>query len=247
MSNYLGREPRLGRANLRVLIMGAGDGIGLACARAFAGHGADLLLSDSDGAALSHAAREVEARGLFCDVASEASVAIFAAEVQSSFSPLDVLINAAGRSYVRTLGTMRITRALLPMMRTDGGRKDIVNIAHMSAAADHCPFPYAASTNAFASLSDALAENVRGTKVVLTTIMPREMGGGYAGPIDDAPTHPRNARSLRRFHCEISNLDAFATRIVAAVHAPRSRRRSKAPTRTATAAVETRSARKSQC
>ena len=247
MSIYLGPEPRFGRTKLRVLIMGAGGGIGLACARAFAGHGADLLLSDIDGAALRHATHEVGARGLFCDVASEASVAIFAAEILGSFSPLDVLINAAGQSYVRTLGTMRITRALLPMMRRDGGRKDIVNIAHMNAAADHCPFPYAASTKAFACLSDALAENVRGTKVVLTTIMPREMDGACDAPIDDALAHPRNARSRRRFHCEISNLDAFATKIVAAVHAPRSRRRIKSPARTATAAVATRPARKSQC
>lgn len=247
LSIYRVPESHSGRANLRVLIMGAGGGIGLACARAFAGFGADLLLSDSDGAALSHAARELEARGLFCDVASEASVAIFAAEVQSSFSPLDVLINAAGRSYVRTLGTMRITRALLPMMRRDGGRKDIVNIAHMNAVADHHPFPYAASTKAFASLSDALAENIRGTKVVLTTILPREMDGAFGSRIDDSPAHPRNVSALRRFHCEISNVDAFATKIVAAVHAPRSRRRIKASVRTATVAVEMRPTKKCQC
>ena len=128
-------EPRFGRAKLRVLIVGAGAGVGLACARAFAERGAELMLSDIDGPALKRATQEIGGNGIFCDVASEASVAIFAAEVQRSFGSLDVLINAAGKSYVRTLGTMRVSRALVPMLRRDGGRKDIVNVAHMSAGA----------------------------------------------------------------------------------------------------------------
>ena len=45
-------------ANLRVLITGAGSGIGYACARAFAGQGADLILSDIDGPALKRAASD---------------------------------------------------------------------------------------------------------------------------------------------------------------------------------------------
>jgi NAD(P)-dependent dehydrogenase (short-subunit alcohol dehydrogenase family) len=160
-------------ANLRVLITGAGRGIGYACARAFAERGADLILSDIDGPALKRAASDFHALGRFCDVASEASVAVFIAEVLKSYASLDVLINAAGRSYVRNLGTLRITRALLPMMKSDGGEKHIVNIASMGAAAPSgCHFPYAASQEAFDRLSDALAENVRGTKIALTTVVP---------------------------------------------------------------------------
>jgi len=184
-----GAEPRFG-ANLRVLITGAGGGIGYACARAFAGQGADLILSDIDGPALKRAATGFGALGRFCDVASEASVAVFTAEVLKSYPTLDVLINAAGRSYVRNLGTLRITRAFLPMMKSDGNKKDIVNIAPMGGAArGACHFPYAASQEAFDRLSEALAENVRGTKIALTTVVPslpsnrREPDGSFTTAI----------------------------------------------------------------
>lgn len=172
MAFHSGSGPRSG-ANLRVLITGAGDGIGYACASAFAAQGADLILSDIDGPALKRAATKFGALGRFCDVASEASVAVFTAEVLKSYASLDVLINAAGRSYVRNLGTLRITRAFLPMMKGDGGNKHIVNIAPMGAAGRGvCHFPYAASQEAFERLSQALAENVRGTKIALTTVVP---------------------------------------------------------------------------
>lgn len=172
MAFHSGSGPRSG-ANLRVLITGAGAGIGYACASAFAAQGADLILSDINGPALKRAASNFDAVGRFCDVASEASVAVFTAEVLKSYASLDVLINAAGRSYVRNLGTMRITRAFLPMMKRDGGNKHIVNIASMAPSPSHgCTFPYAASQEAFDRLSEALSENVRGTKIALTTVVP---------------------------------------------------------------------------
>jgi len=185
--------PRSG-ANLRVLITGAGGGIGYACARAFADKGADLILSDIDGQALKLASSSLGALGRFCDVASEASVAIFTAQVLKSHASIDVLINAAGKRYVRNLGTMRVTRAFLPMMKTDGHKKDIVNVASMggSLSPGDYPFPYAASQEAFDHLSEALAENVRGTNVVLTTVVPRllpsgpDRDGALAAPRSDA-------------------------------------------------------------
>lgn len=197
--------------------MGASAGVGLACARAFAESGAELLLSDIDGPALNRVAHEVGGGGLLCDVSSEASVAIFAAEVERSFAPPNILINAAGRSYVRALGTMRVSRALLPMMKRTGGRKDIVNIADMNADEDDCLFPYAASTRAFASLADALDENVRGTAVVVTTIMPWDEQAADYEDDGDAPARPMPA--LRRFACDTSACEAFAAKLVAAVDA----------------------------
>ena len=183
---YSGGGPWSG-AKLRVLITGAGGGIGYACARAFAERGADLILSDIDGQALKLASSNLCAIGRFCDVASEASVAIFAAEVFKSHASIDVLINAAGKGYVRNLGTMRVTRAFLPMMKNDGAKKDIVNVASMARppAQSGCSFPYAASQDAFDRLSEALAESVRGTAVALTTVIPRsrpEMESGVGSP-----------------------------------------------------------------
>ena len=63
----------------RVLITGGATGIGLACAQALCARGADLILCDNDAQSLRDAAEELGALGRFCDVASEASVAVFAA------------------------------------------------------------------------------------------------------------------------------------------------------------------------
>jgi NAD(P)-dependent dehydrogenase (short-subunit alcohol dehydrogenase family) len=158
----------------RVLVTGAANGVGLACARALAGPATALFLADYDAPALQRAGLELGATTLFCDVASEAGVAIFAADLRRLTGSLDLLINAAGPSYVRTLGTMRICRELLPLMKKDSRPKDLVNVAQLTAPPANCPFPYAASTHAFAALSDALADQLRGTSVRLTTVLPSE-------------------------------------------------------------------------
>lgn len=189
LSIHSGPEPRFGRAKPCVLVMGASTGMGLACARAFAAHGAYLVLADKDQDSLKQAARELGGIGLYCDVASEASVSAFAAQMTSAFSTVDVLINAAGQSYVRTLGTMRVTRALMPMLERGGGRTDIVNIADFGTHPDPSSFPYAASTQAFASLSHALAEAMRGTRLVLTTIMPPREAGEWSTELFSPPHH----------------------------------------------------------
>src|SRR5690242_9192967 len=97
---------------LRVLVSGAASGVGLACAEAFAARGAELVLTDHDGTGLTRAAERLGAHSRFCDSISDASVAILAADIAEQVPSLDVLINAAGRAYVRTLAMTRMTRAL---------------------------------------------------------------------------------------------------------------------------------------
>jgi NAD(P)-dependent dehydrogenase (short-subunit alcohol dehydrogenase family) len=176
-----------------VLITGGGSGVGLACARAFAARGARLLLCDSDGQALSRAGVELGAFTHFCEVTSESSVAIFAAEVFGRFPDLDVLINAAGDGYVRTLGMMRVTLAFLPAMRRPKTPKLVFNIAPDFAPPDHgeALFPNVASPRNFRRLSASLAVQARGSAVRVMTIMPRRaigapMGGAISTRCDPA-------------------------------------------------------------
>ena len=65
----------------------------------------------------------------FCDAIEDNSVAIFAAEIAEKFSSIDVLINAAGRGYVRALAMMRMTRAFMPLLRRASGQRMLFDIA----------------------------------------------------------------------------------------------------------------------
>ena len=161
-------------SGLRVLVSGAADGVGLACAYAFAERGAELILTDSDGAGLTRATDGAGGFSRFCDVVSEASVAVFAAEIAARYPSIDVLINAAGRAYVRTLGMMLMSRALMPLLRRGTGRRLIVNLA---PAGGFVPgdrmFPYAGSREGFDALSDALVEQTRGSQIGVVSITPQ--------------------------------------------------------------------------
>jgi NAD(P)-dependent dehydrogenase (short-subunit alcohol dehydrogenase family) len=157
---------------LRVLISGSAEGVGLACAHAFAERGAELILTDSDGAGLTRATDSLGGFSRFCDVVSEASVAVFAAEIDARFDSIDVLINAAGEGYVRTLGMTQMTRALLPILRRGNGRRLIVNVAPAGGMTAQGMFPYASSREGFQGLSDALADQTRGSLIDVVSITP---------------------------------------------------------------------------
>jgi len=163
---------RAANRNLRVLISGAGSGVGLACAYVFANRGAELILCDSDGVALTRASDATGGFSRFCDVVSESSVAVFAAELNARFDTFDILINAAGKSYVRTLGMMQMSRTLLPTLRRGSGRRLIVNVAPAGGLKRTGMFPYASSREGFQGLSDALADQTRGSMIDVVTITP---------------------------------------------------------------------------
>ena len=150
----------------RVLITGAGHGVGRACAEALTVRGAELILCDNDASALHDAAEQFGAVGRFCDVASEASVEVFAADIAESFRSIDLLINAAGGGYERTLGMYRISRALLPALRRGTHFKLLLNISPEEEPA-LAIFPYASSHQAFQRLSAALAAETRGSGICI--------------------------------------------------------------------------------
>ena len=158
----------------RVLISGAASGAGLACAEAFAERGAELILCDWDGIALTHTANHLGAFSRFCDAGAERSVDIFIEEIRGLFGSIDVLINAAGRGYVRALTMMRMSRAALPLLRGGAGYRLIANVAPAGGfSASDTIFPYAGSFASFARLSETLIEQCRGTEIEVACITPR--------------------------------------------------------------------------
>lgn len=149
----------------RVLITGACQGVGRECAETLAARGAELILADHDAAGLSELSQRLGATGRYCDVASEASVTIFAAEMLERIPELDMVINAAGGGYERTLGMYRVSRAFMPALRKGALHNILLNIPPAQEDAKTAIFPYASSHQAFQRLCAALAAEARGSSV----------------------------------------------------------------------------------
>ena len=162
----------------RVLIAGAAAGIGLACAEAFAARGAELILTDCDGIGLSQAAARLGALSRHCDAIGNCSVDILAEELRTSAGRIDVLINGAGRGYVRTLAMAQLTQAMLPLLRKGSGRRLVFNIPSTGPFANGDGiFPYASSLEGFQRLSSVLKEQTRGSGIEVITVVPKLRSG----------------------------------------------------------------------
>jgi NADP-dependent 3-hydroxy acid dehydrogenase YdfG len=126
--------PVLPGSGRTAVVTGASSGIGAATAQRLAAEGFDVVLGARRLDRLTALAERIGARALPLDVTDPDSVAAFAAAVPQ----VDVLVNNAGgafdtdpvaeadldswaRTYdVNVLGTVRLTKALLPALRASG-------------------------------------------------------------------------------------------------------------------------------
>jgi NAD(P)-dependent dehydrogenase (short-subunit alcohol dehydrogenase family) len=136
------------------IITGAASprGLGLACARLFAEHGARVMVLDLDADAATRAAASLPGGGHLggrCDVTRKAECEAAAAEALRAFGRIHILVNIAGitspqrlmevddASYERIFdvnmrGTLHMTQAVVPHMRARKGGA-IVNMSSVSA------------------------------------------------------------------------------------------------------------------
>jgi len=178
-----------------VIVTGASGGIGGACARLFAAHGAKLTLIDRNAAKLSALAAEINADALtlVLDVASEDDMAQMASRTVERFGGIDTLVAAAGilrtggeprtvidTSYeqwraviqVNLTGTFLSNRAVLAAM-LERGSGDIVNISSTSGRQGRAfDAPYAASKFGIVGLSESLSEEVGRRGIRVQTLLP---------------------------------------------------------------------------
>lgn len=143
----------LGLRGRTALVTGASRGIGKAIAQGLAGEGVNLVLLARTADELEAAAREISAAAgvraiaVPADTRDDAAIAGAAERAESEFGTVHILVNNAGGPIKRperqitwpsddwrddidtkTLGMLRVTRELLPLLPTDGTGR-IVNIS----------------------------------------------------------------------------------------------------------------------
>jgi NAD(P)-dependent dehydrogenase (short-subunit alcohol dehydrogenase family) len=87
---YLGLQDRV------VLITGAAQGIGAACAQRFAREGASVVLADVNDEAGQALATQLQAMYVHCDIAHKAQIDDAVAKTLARHGRIDVLVNNAG-------------------------------------------------------------------------------------------------------------------------------------------------------
>ncbi len=209
-------------------ITGGARGIGRATARAFAARGMKVALGDRDRDLAEQAAREIggDTIGLALDVVLRESFERAVDAAEQRLGALDVLVNNAGIMpvgpflaesdattrrivEVNVYGVLHGMKIVLPRFIARGGGH-LVNLASMAAKV---PAPggvtYSGTKHFVLGASDALRQELRGTGVEVTCVMP--------GPVcTEMMAGLRPARGVRQVTAE-----EVAEAIVAALHRPR--------------------------
>jgi 3-hydroxy acid dehydrogenase/malonic semialdehyde reductase len=179
-----------------VVITGASAGIGAACARAFARHGAELILLARREDRLNQVADEIEKehgkrpRTFVLDVRDRDGVVAFGEQLEADDVVPDVLVNNAGLSRglaklhegsfedwdemidTNIKGLLNVTRAILPMMV----RRDRGHVVNIGSTAGHLVYPggnvYNATKFAVRALNEAMNLDLLGTRIRVSSIDP---------------------------------------------------------------------------
>jgi cation diffusion facilitator CzcD-associated flavoprotein CzcO/NADP-dependent 3-hydroxy acid dehydrogenase YdfG len=177
------------RGGAVVAITGGARGIGRATAAAFAAAGAQVCIGDLDLEAAEAAAAELGGRAYRLDVRDARSVTAFLDAIERDAGPIDVLVNNAGVMPTGRLAEVSLAasqaamdinywgvehglRAILPRM-TARGRGHVVNIASLAGRIPIAGMAtYVASKHAVVGLSAAVRQELEGSGVTLTTILP---------------------------------------------------------------------------
>jgi len=190
-------------ADVRIAVVtGASSGLGVAMAEALGELGWKVAVGARRVERLADTARRIEAAGGTAtyaplDVADPASVDAFFDEIESTFGPVDVVVNNAGLSFpghawqldpsdlaqevaVNLLGPMYVARRALPAM-IERRRGDVVFVT--SDAAVHTrpqQATYTATKRGLEGYAKALAMELEGTGVRATVVRPGPAMSEYA-------------------------------------------------------------------
>lgn len=182
-------------ARQRIIVTGAGGGIGSQVARMLADKGAELVLADRDTQKLDALQQEISAQGgkahvISCDLSANGAPQAVAGYALNAMGVVDVLVNCAGIANfgqfqdqspvametlwrINVLVPMQLSRALLPQM-VNRGHGRIVNVGSIFGSIGFAYFTtYSASKFAIRGFSEALRRELDGTGVGVTYVAPR--------------------------------------------------------------------------
>lgn len=190
-----------------VLITGAASprGLGLACARLFAEHGARVQISDLDAEQALAAAATLPGSGHLhtrCDVTKRADCEAAAAQALAAWGRIDVLVNIAGITSPQRLmevddatydrifdinmrGTLYMTQAVVPQMRKQKSGA-IVNLSSVSAQRGGGVFGgshYSAAKAAVLGYTKAAARELGPDNIRVNAICPSYIDTDIAGAL----------------------------------------------------------------
>jgi NADP-dependent 3-hydroxy acid dehydrogenase YdfG len=186
---------------LVVAVTGGARGIGAATAQALLSHGARVAIGDLDAELAAQTAASVGGGtvGLGLDVTDRASFAVFLDQVEAALGPLDVLVNNAG---IMPIGPFVLESDATAHHLVDVNLHGVINgcklalerfiprgrghIVNISSTAGKVGFPggatYCATKHAVVGLSEAIRQEVRGTDIGVSIVMPvvvrTELGSG---------------------------------------------------------------------
>jgi NADP-dependent 3-hydroxy acid dehydrogenase YdfG len=173
-------------AGRTAVVTGASSGIGAATATRLAAEGFDVVVGARRLDRLESLASSIGARALPLDVTDAASVEAFAAALDR----VDVLVNNAGGSFdaaqvaeadldswartydVNVLGTVRLTKALLPVLRASGAG-DVLFVGSTAGLVSYeGGASYTAAKHAVHTLAETLRLELNGEPVRVIEIAP---------------------------------------------------------------------------
>ena len=173
----------------RVLVTGASSGIGAATVRRLVADGWSVVASARRADRLAALAAETGCEAVAADITAEADVTALVAACEAG-GGLDAVVNNAGGALgldpveagsvddwrwmyeLNVLGTLRVTQAVLPLLRAHGGG-DVVTVTSTAA---HDPYPggagYTGVKHAERLLSTTLRWELAGEPVRVIEIAP---------------------------------------------------------------------------
>lgn len=191
----------------KVLVTGAGVGIGRAAALEFARRGAKVALTDVNYQSLEKVKEELEEYGdnilIFqCDVSDEECVNAVTKQITEAFGGIDILVNNAAlwrcsSSFwetpieewkkfidVNIMGVVYSTRAVIDGMISRGyGR--IINVASVAGVYGNANMAhYSATKGALISMTKALAKEVADKGVTVNSVSPGSVSPSSNSDID---------------------------------------------------------------